>query len=672
MRLFALRPASVLSIFLVPAIAFAQQSDAEKIIALGKSDSRVMEHLDHLANRIGPRLTGSDGFTRACEWTRGQFEAFGLTNARLEKWGEFPVGFNRGPSSGHMRAPEDKELHFATNAWSAGTHGPTRGPALLAPTNDKELEALKGKLAGAWIVVPSAAAPADRRPGPAAGATPVEAGAPTRESSGASSGASGGDRGQAGQSAAADREFRTKLDKAYDEAGVAGTIRSGRGDLVLTGGNSRIEYDKLPTRAAITMLAADFNDIADQLKAGKAVELEFDIRNWFEKGPIALSNVIAEIPGTGKPDEVVIVSGHLDSWDGATGTTDNGTGCATTMEAARLLVKAGVKPKRTIRFILWGGEEQGLLGSAAYVKAHKDEMEKISAVLVHDGGTNYCAGITATPPMVKPFEAIFAPVTNLDPELPFKVSEVKGLSGGGSDHSSFLSANVPGFFWSQRGRANYSHTHHTQFDTFDAAIPEYQRNSSIVIAIGALGIANLPELLSRENLRAAGGGGGGRRLGVQLADDMTISELSDDGLAVKAGLLVGDKLVKIGETAVADNDEMRTALREGPAKTKVVVLRKGKQVEVAIEFPPDPAGPAAGAARRLGVRLAADLTLDVITPGSAGDQAGFVAGDKVVKVAGKSVASTQDLADALADATGTVKISVMREGKEVAVSVTLN
>ncbi|HUR28772.1 MAG TPA: M20/M25/M40 family metallo-hydrolase [Planctomycetota bacterium] len=655
MRLFDLRLASLL-LFVAPALAFARQSDAEKLIALGKSENHVMEHLDHLANRIGPRLTGSDGFTNACAWTREQFESFGLANARLEKWGEFPVGFNRGPSFGQMVTPEARVLHFATNAWTAGTRGPTLGPALLAPTDEKEFEALRPKLAGAWIITPSVAPSAERRP-EAAGPRVVEAGAPAP---GASEGKTPG---------MVEREFRAKLEKAYDEGGVAGTIRSGRGDLVLTGGSSRVDFDKLPKRASITLLAADFDVIVDKLHAGQRVDLEFDIRNWFERGPIELSNVIAEIPGTEKPDEIVIVSGHLDSWDGATGTTDNGTGCATTMEAARLIVKAGVKPKRTIRFILWGGEEQGLLGSAAYVKAHKDEMEKISAVLVHDGGTNFCAGITATPPMMQPFESIFAPVVNLDPELPFKVREVKGLSGGGSDHNSFLAANVPGFFWSQRGRANYNHTHHTQWDTFEAAIPEYQKNSAIVIAVGAVGIANLPELLSRENLRAPSGGGG-RRLGLQLDDEMKITELSEDGLAVKAGLLVGDKLVKIGEAAVADTDEMRSALREGPAKTKVVVLRKGKEVVAAIEFPADAGG---GVARRLGVRFSeGSLTIDVITPGSAGDQAGFVTGDTLVKIADKIVASAQELAEALSAASGSVKVTLRRDGKELVLNVPLN
>src|SRR5262249_37518755 len=394
-----------------------------------------------------------------------------------------------------------------------------------------------------------------------------------------------------------------------------------------------------------------------------------DVRNWFVKGPIQLNNVIAEIPGTEKPDEVVIVGGHLDSWDGATGTTDNGTGVATTLEAARLLSKAGVHPKRTIRFMLFGGEEQGLLGSRAYVKAHKDEMAKISAVLVHDGGTNYCAGITANPPMVKPLEGVFAPIVNLDPELPFKVREVKGLSGGGSDHASFLQANVPGFFWSQRGRANYNHTHPTQFDTFDAAIPEYERNSSIVIAVGALGIANLPELLSRENLRAPDTGGGGRRLGVDLADDMTIDEVLEDGLAAKIGLAKGDRLLRIGDRSIADRDELRTAMREAPAKTKVVVLRNGKETEFALELPPVDAGPGAGIGRRLGLKFGDGLTIDVVTPGSAADQAGLASGDRIVKVDETPVEGPRELLEILPEGAAQTKIVVLRDGKEIAVKV---
>jgi hypothetical protein len=654
--------------FLAPAVPAPQQSDAERIVELGKRENRVMEHLDHLANRIGPRLTGSDALANACEWARAEFEKIGLGNARLEQWGEFPVGFNRGPASGRMIAPEHKELHFATNAWTAGTKGVTAGHVVVAPSNEQELEALLPRLKGAWVFVPPLGPPRRGAP-PAAQPAPLEASAGTAAGDASATG-SAAPQDQRPGGRASDRAFREKLDKAYEEAGIAGTVRPGRGELLHTGGSSRVDFDKLPSRPSITLLAAQYEDILARVKAGEAVTLSFDIRNWFEKGPIPLHNVIAEIPGGEKPDEVVIVGGHIDSWDGATGATDNGTGCATTIEAARLLVRSGVRPKRTIRFMLWSGEEQGLLGSAAYVKAHQEELGKISAVLVHDGGTNFCAGITATPTMRSELEGVFAPVAQLDPELPFKVREVMGLSGGGSDHDSFLRAGVPGFFWSQRGRANYNHTHHTQFDTYDAAIPEYQVNSSIVIAVGALGIANLPELLSRENLRAPTGGG--RRLGVQLTDDMTIEELVEDGLAAKAGMRVGDKLVKVGDEPVADSDELRSALREGPPKTKVLVLRQGQELAFAIEFPTDAgAGPGGALARRLGVRLGESLTFDVLTPGGAADQAGLVAGDKLLEIGGKPVRTPQEAAEALADATGSVELKVLRDGKEAALKLPL-
>ncbi|MCI0588260.1 MAG: M20/M25/M40 family metallo-hydrolase [Planctomycetes bacterium] len=651
------RPFPVLSLLLAAPIALAQESEVERVIALGRADSRVMEHLDHLSNRIGPRLTGSQNFRLACEWTRGQFEAFGLENARLEEWGEFPVGFNRGPSSGRLLAPSDKVLHFATNAWTAGTKGRVEGHAVLAPTNEDELAAARPRLKGAWVVT----RPAPPRPSARREARPVEAVA------------GGADRetpsdGRSGRPAGPDRAFRDRLEKAYQEEGVLGTIRADRGELVHTGGNSRVSWEKLPTRAAITLLAAEHKEICDLLTEGKEVRLEFDIRNWFEKGPVTLHNVIAEIPGSEKPDEVVIVGGHLDSWDGATGTTDNGTGCATTMEAARLLGKAKVKPKRTIRFMLWGGEEQGLLGSAAWVRKHKEELAKISAVLVHDGGTNYCAGITATPPMKEAFETIFASVKDLDPEIPFKVREVKGLSGGGSDHASFLRENVPGFFWDQKGRANYNRTHHTQFDTFDAAIPEYQRNSAIVIAVGALGIANLPDLLSRENLRLPGGMGG-RRLGVQLADDLKIEEVVEGGLAEKIGLKVGDRLLKIGDRAVADTDEMREALQAAPAKTTVAVLRDGKEVAVAVELPPPGQG---GFGRRLGLRgLGEDLAIEEVVEDGPAAKAGFKSGDKIVRVNGEAVTSLMELFPALSGEDEKAKVVVLRDGREVEIAFDL-
>jgi S1-C subfamily serine protease len=227
---------------------------------------------------------------------------------------------------------------------------------------------------------------------------------------------------------------------------------------------------------------------------------------------------------------------------------------------------------------------------------------------------------------------------------------------------------VPGFFWNQKGKANYTHAHHTQFDTFDQAIAQYEVNSSIVIAVGALGIADLPQLLSREGLKAAGGGRGfgGRRLGVQLSEEMTIDELTEDGLAIKAGLQVGDKIVKIGDTAVADSMEMREALTSGPQKQKVTVQRKGKEVTVEIEFPANSGG---GFARRYGLRFGEGLAIEEVTPDTVAAKAGLKAGDKIVKAGDAKVESMQDLGPAMFGAEGPIKLVVLRDGKEVPITL---
>jgi hypothetical protein len=519
------------------------QSDpvVEAIAREAQEASQVMQHLDHLTNKIGPRLTSSTNLTKACEWTRGEFERWGL-KARLEEWGTFPVGFDRGPGSAKMTEPEELALTVGTNAWMPGTDGPVTGPAVLAPANDEELAKLKPTLKGAWVLTTA--------------------------------------RGP------------EKYQKDYDEAGIAGLLRSAPGELILTGGRSGIRWDELPKRLVVSIVASQFKKIAGFLKDGKKVTLTIDLKNEFKQGPVKLYNVIADLPGTEKPDEFVIVGGHIDSWDGATGTTDNGTGVSTTLEAARLLAKAGAKPKRTIRFMLWSGEEQGLLGSRAWIKAHPEELKKISAVLVHDGGTNYVSGISATEAIAPHFEKVFAPVMNRDPELKFRINRVKGLPRGiGSDHDSFLAAGVPGFFWQQAKTAskgqNYSHEHHTQHDLYAAAIPEFQRHSSLVIATGAWGIANLESLLPREGLVAASAPAGGDRriLGVQTEDDLTILEISPGSPAEKAGLKPGDRILKLGGEALPDLAKLRELIQKSPAETKVVVRRDGKELELPVTFP---------------------------------------------------------------------------------------
>jgi hypothetical protein len=300
-------------------------SVVDRIVDEGRNRSEVMAHLDHLTNGIGPRLTSSDRLTRACSWARYQFESWGLKNCRLEQWGTYAVGFNRGPWKGKMIAPEEADLTFITMSWTPGTDGPVEGIAVMGPSTEEELTAVESSLKGAWVLSP-------------------------------------------GTSTA--KELNEKILAAYDKAGIAGLIRRGGQDLLITSGNPPKDWNKLPKRVNIVLQRPQYDKIKEFIGDGKKVTLRFDIKNEFVKGPIPLFNVLAEIPGTEKPEEMVIVGGHLDSWDGATGTTDNGTGTCTTLEAARLLMKAGAKPKRTIRFMLWSGEEQGLLGSSAYIRKH--------------------------------------------------------------------------------------------------------------------------------------------------------------------------------------------------------------------------------------------------------------------------------------------------------------
>ena len=612
------RPALLVLATLLVLGARQEASVVDKIIDEGRNRSEVMAHLDHLVNKIGPRLTSSDRLTQACEWTKSQFEKWGLKNCRLEQWGTFPVGFNRGPWSGKMTEPEEMALTFTTGSWTPGTKGAVTAEAIMGPANDKELEEVRDKLAGKWVLTP-----------------------------GTSTG----------------REFNEKVRDAYDKAGILGLIRAGgvvkNDQVVHTGGSQNVNIDKLPTRCNITLLRSQFDKVKTLLGEGKKVSLTFDIKNEFKKGPIPLYNVLAEIPGTEKPQEMVIVGGHIDSWDGATGTTDNGTGTCTTLEAARLLMKVGAKPKRTIRFMLWSGEEQGLLGSAAYVRDHPEENARVSAVLVHDMGTHYVTGIPATKPMVPIFEKVFEKVLTLNAEMPFKIREVAGLPGGGSDHQSYLAAGVPGLFWDQQSKENtfYARTHHTQFDTYEAAVKEYQQHTSTVVAIAAYGIANLDALLPRDGLRARGGR---RILGIDTKEDgVTVSSVSEDSAAERAGLKEGDKIVKLGGKEVKSNEELVKLIQEAEQKTALLVLRAGQEVELKVAWD-----------RQAGFRTGEDgLTVSRVVDNTPASKAGLKVDDKVLKVDGKEVADFNAIRAALRDGPKKIKIRIRRADKEMDLDV---
>ena len=376
-------------------LAFGQADPATvaKIVNEGKNNNQVMTHLKFLTGQIGPRLTGSPNLQRACEWTMARFRSFGCTNVHLEKWGEWEVGFQRGKRQvARMTSPVRRDFEFTSASWTPGTKGLVKGKAVVAPTTMEEYAKVKGTLKGAWLV---------SRTSPPRGAAVTD-------------------------------EQKALQDMITAE-GPAGFVSGSRNELVLTGGRQSIKWDALPTGVRSTIRKSDMDAVFEQLEAGKPVTLEFDMQQTFVKGPRPVYNVVAEIRGTEKPDEVVIVSGHLDSWDGpgSQGALDNGTGTMVALEAARILGVAGARPKRTIRFVMWTGEEQGLFGSRAYVEAHKAEMDKISCVFVDDGGTNYQGGVSCTADMEPMLREAFRPAMDAFPSLPMEIKIVERIPRGG-------------------------------------------------------------------------------------------------------------------------------------------------------------------------------------------------------------------------------------------------
>lgn len=461
------------ALFLV-AMAAAKPSDdpVAKIVDEGKNRNQVMNILAQLARGIGPRLTGSTNLDKAQQWAMGQFKSFGLTNVHREKWGDVPVGFERGSRQiGKIVAPFEWNVEFTTMNWTEGTNGAVRGPAIPAPATVEEFEANKASYKGAWILMPEVTTMRGPVAPPRTGGTPAQ-------------------------------QLVAKLRGLLDEAGIAGRIYGAADERVHSSGNWRDKtFEARPKGVEVTVRKSDYQRLKRVFELGQKPEVEFDIENKWIKGPIPQYNVIADIKGTEKPDEYVIVCGHLDSWNspGSQGACDNGTGSAVALEAARILGTSKVKPKRTIRFILWSGEEQGLLGSRGYVETHKAELGKISAVLNDDGGSGYQGGYQGIESMKSIMEAAFAPTNAAFPDMQVKFdSRPQMPSGGSSDHAPFIWAGVPAFFTMETGaKANYGKVWHTQYDRWEEAVPEYLVQSSTNHAVVAFNLANAPTLLPR-------------------------------------------------------------------------------------------------------------------------------------------------------------------------------
>ena len=251
-----------------------------------------------------------------------------------------------------------------------------------------------------------------------------------------------------------------------------------------------------PSGAPTAFVAREHYGLLWRLLDDGPVQVEVNIQAKLSGKPVEVYNTVAEIPGTEKPEEVVIIGGHLDSWDLGTGATDNGTGAMAVLAAARALQKAGVKPKRTIRFILFTGEEQGLNGSRAYVKAHKDELAKISGVLVHDSGTGkvLTVGLMGNYAVRETIDRALYPLARVKE---IGLFEPTLRTEGGSDHVPFDEAGVPGF-WCVQDNADYALTHHSQADTIDRVRWDDLTEGAQVLAVFAYNVAELPDLLPRK------------------------------------------------------------------------------------------------------------------------------------------------------------------------------
>lgn len=470
-------PAAILLGLSVLGSAQADQQTLDKIVHEGKMNNQVMDHLRHLSLNIGHRLTASPNLDTAYSWTVEKFKSFGLTNVRLEEWSEWPMAFHRGPSTGKIVAPNEIQLQFTTRSWTIGTDGPKRGAAVPAPKTVAEFEANKASYAGKWIVYKETPS----RPRAARGAAPAEATPEQQES--------------------------MAVEAGLKAAGIHGIITPSRNELVITSGNYDVKsvdtLDKIP---AVLVRKSDMERIFGFIDAKQPVELEFNLDHKFTPGPIKNYNVVAEIRGTEKPDEVVIFGGHIDTWDGpgTQGAADNGTGVSAILEAARILMAVGAKPKRTIRFVLFSGEEQGLFGSRAYVEQHKDEMDKISCIFIEDGGANYEGGTYALESMLPMFEPIMTTMNKAFPQMPVKMRTVATMPrGGGSDHVPFNAVGVPGFFWDETGMFDYGYIHHTQNDRFELVPYNYMIQSATNSAVACYVIANAKTMMPRAPKPAA-------------------------------------------------------------------------------------------------------------------------------------------------------------------------
>jgi hypothetical protein len=456
------------------------------VLTQARDQSQVMQNLQYLADNIGPRLAGSAAMKRANDWTMERFKSYGL-DAHIEAF-PFGVTWERGEVNLRLVQPFSRQIMGHSWAWTAGTGGKrVTGAVTRINGTPDSLDHYLAQVKGKWVLL---AEPAfiwnpDGPPMTAADSLAMKEAQGRRTAM--------FQRMQGDQGERVMREFRQALyDRAFrlKAAGALGVLTDGGKEFgLLTMSGSPNSVSPLPN---LVIAHEDYAMIDRLLQAGTPPVISGRVTNTLGSKPVEQYNTVADITGSEKPDEVVILGAHLDSWDLGQGVTDNGTGSMVVLEAARAIVQSGVRPKRTLRFILFSAEEEGLIGSAAYAAQHAADMDKVQAVLVLDNGTGMITGqaLQGREEFEQLWKDLLAPVAHLG------AKNVRAANKGGTDHLSFLPYGVPGFNFDQETRG-YNHTHHSQVDTYDHAVAGDLKQASAVMAVTALELANLGELLPR-------------------------------------------------------------------------------------------------------------------------------------------------------------------------------
>lgn len=449
------------------AMEVAGQNIADEV----KAHSELMKNLEYLTTQIGPRLTGSPQMQAASEWTLKRFQDYGV-EAHLET-ATIAHAWTRGTETAEITSPIQRRIGIRALGWSKSTSGDVSGKVVAIDVHQpSNFEAYKSKLKGAVVLAGKPADFAKAEPNPENAYDAVIPPGHGVKPSGMSW-----------------RERAQLMREISEEQPALVLLDSGKADNLFNMTGSHPAYE--PSVAPIAFVPHEDYDLIWRLLQTGPVTLKANLQNTFSSRPAPVAITVAEIKGSELPDERVIIGGHLDSWDLGQGALDNGTGAMAVLEAARTLKSLGWKPKRTITFVLFTGEEQGGIGADIYIKNHAAELAKTDAVLIHDLGTGRVFSIALenlweTAPLMS---EIYRPLQEV-----FDLQPLSTRYFGSSDHVEFLDKGVPAYFCMQLPD-HYREAHHSQTDTFDKVIPDQINEGAALLAAWAWNVSEMPQAL---------------------------------------------------------------------------------------------------------------------------------------------------------------------------------